>query len=70
MIDYEEGVKATAEAPVHADAGAQNPEVKTMNRKEKVRRWLIIIGSLILAIFLVYLLLILAYPSMNIGMNP
>jgi len=70
MIDHEEGVKATTETSEHADAGAPDPEVKTMNRKEKVRRWLIIIGSVILAIFLVYLLLILAYPSMNIGMNP
>ncbi len=62
-------MKATTETPVHADAGAPDPDVKTMNRKVKVRRWLIIIGSVILAIFLVYLLLILVYPSMNIGMN-
>jgi len=41
-----------------------------MTKKEKVRRWLIIIATVILTVFLVYLLLIVIYPSLNIGMNP
>lgn len=40
------------------------------NRKERIRRWLIVLGTVIIVIFLIYLLLILIYPSMNIGMSP
>ena len=54
----------------NAESESPTAEVKTMSRGEKNRRRLIIVASVILAIFLVYLLLILIYPSMNIGMNP
>jgi len=69
MIDCEEGVKLAAEVPGVSESHGPSVDVKTMSRSEKVRRWLIIVGSVVLAIFLVYLLLILIYPSMNIGMN-
>lgn len=38
--------------------------------KEKLPNWLVILIASILAVFIVYLLLILISPSMNIGMNP
>lgn len=70
MVDDKVGMIVATEATSHADSQVPVTEAKTMSRSEKVRRWLIIIGSVILAIFLVYLLLILIYPSMTIGMNP
>jgi len=63
-------VRAIAQSIQAADAANQEPEVATKSRKEKLRRLSVIIGTIILAIFLVYLLLILVYPSMNIGVNP
>lgn len=63
-------MRAIAQSIEAADAANQEPEVATKGRKEKLRRLSVIIGTIILAIFLVYLLLILVYPSMNIGVNP
>lgn len=63
-------MRAIAQSIQAADAANQEPEVATKSRKEKLRRLSVIIGTIILAIFLVYLLLILVYPSMNIGVNP
>jgi len=70
MIYREGGVKVTTEALGVSELQDLSIGAKTLSRGEKVRRWLIIIGSIILVIFLVYLLLILVYPSMNIGTSP
>lgn len=49
---------------------AEGRSANQPDKKERMRRWLIVLGTVILAIFLVYLLLILINPSMDIGMSP
>jgi cell division protein FtsL len=70
MIDCEGGLTVTTEVPDVTESHGPSVDVKTMGRGEKVRRWLIIVGTVVLAVFLVYLLLVLVYPSLNIGVNP
>jgi ABC-type phosphate transport system permease subunit len=53
--------------PYVMEEKARPPESKY---EEKLPKWLIVLIASILAVFLVYLLVILIFPSMNIGMNP
>ena len=60
----------TDDSHLTPESEATESTAHEMTKKEKVRRWLIIIATVILTVFLVYLLLIVIYPSLNIGMNP
>jgi hypothetical protein len=64
------GRRETIEPSNHTEAGIPEPEARRVSWDEKARRWLIIIGTVALWIFIIYLLLILIYPSMDIGVNP
>ena len=43
---------------------------QTMDSREKRKRWLIAFATVVVVVFLIYLFLIIVYPSLNIGMNP
>jgi hypothetical protein len=70
MIHLVGGKKVATEAPEMLVSSNPANETKTESRGERIRRWLIVIATVILAVFLVYLLLVMIYPSLNIGMNP
>jgi hypothetical protein len=63
-------IQMTSEEPsVRGDSMDALVEEKR-GRSEEIRRWLTIGATIALIVFLIYLLLILVYPSMNIGTNP
>ena len=38
--------------------------------EEKLPRWLTILIASVIAVFIIYIMLVVVFPSMNIGMNP
>lgn len=70
MVECKGGMSMTTETPAVSEPQVPSEGARIMSRGEKIGRWLIIIATVILTIFLVYVLLVVIFPSMNIGMNP